>query len=331
MTTLTPHAAEFINQFQGGFPIVERPFLSVAAKLGMTEAVLIQTIEGLLQQRTLSRFGPLFDPVRLGGGVSLAALSAPDDAFDRVAAIVNQHPGVAHNYRRDHRLNMWFVPASDTPVGVAQCLSDIERDTGLQVFDFPKLREFYLGLWLTIDTAGNVSTIPVPELTPITTTVKVHLNDFERRLVRITQAGLPLLPRPYLVLADELEVDELDVMMALRDFCASGVVRRIGAVPNHYALGLRGNGMTVWDVPDDQVVEVGERIGQLDFVSHCYQRPRYPGIWPFNLFAMVHGHDRDEVRSKTERLANEVGDAARAHDVLFSSAVLKKTGLRMAA
>jgi DNA-binding Lrp family transcriptional regulator len=109
------------------------------------------------------------------------------------------------------------------------------------------------------------------------------------------------------------------------------MIRRIGAVPNHYRLGLRGNGMTVWDVPDELAADLGEQVGALDFVSHSYLRPRYPGIWPYNLFAMVHGHDRAEVVTKAERVAEVLGPHCRARDILFSTEVLKKTGLRLAA
>ena len=111
----------------------------------------------------------------------------------------------------------------------------------------------------------------------------------------------------------------------------AGAIRRIGAVPNHYRLGLRGNGMTVWDVPDNRVAEFGALIGGQPFVSHCYERPRHAGVWPYNLFAMVHGHDRSEVLDKSARLRELLGGDVRAHEVLFSSAVLKKTGLRLAA
>lgn len=329
--TLSPQAVDFINRFQGGFPIVERPYLSVAAKLGITETVLIQTIAELLQQRVLSRFGPLYDAVRLGGGVTLAALASPDEQFDQVAAIVNQHPLVAHNYRRDHQLNMWFVVASDVHCEIETCLADIGDATGLAVYNFPKLREFYLGLWLSIDGEQHVSTVPVPQDVMTTPSTMATPSLFDRQLIAATQTGLPLLPRPYLALAEQLDVDEFEVMSALSEMRSSGAIRRIGAIPNHYALGLRGNGMTVWNVPDERVAEIGERIGQLDYVSHCYERPRYPGVWPYNLFAMVHGRDRDEVLAKTDLLAAEIGDAGRSHDVLFSSAVLKKTGLRVAA
>ena len=111
----------------------------------------------------------------------------------------------------------------------------------------------------------------------------------------------------------------------------AGVIRRNGAVPNHYALGLSANGMSVWDVVDEAVDELGPRIGALDFVSHCYRRPRHLPIWPYNLFAMVHGRSRDEVTEKVEAIAGLLGAAARAHDVLYSTRLLKKTGLRIAA
>ena len=329
MEPLTPLARAFINQFQGGFPIVERPFQSVAAKLGLPEATLILTVQQLLDAGILSRFGPLYDAARLGGAVTLAALSAPEAGYDRVAEAVNRLPAVAHNYRRDHRLNMWFVVASERPQGVAECLADIESVTGLPVYDFPKLREFYLGLWLELDDAGRVTTVPVPQ--PQAAGNTSALPPAYQRIVAATQDGLPMVPEPFAQLGSALGLAPETLIEALGGMLRDGVIRRIGAVPNHYRLGLRGNGMTVWDVPDERVAELGERIGRLDFVSHCYQRPRHPKIWRYNLFAMVHGQDRKEVLDKTARLRAALGDDVLAHDVLFSSAVLKKTGLRLAA
>jgi DNA-binding Lrp family transcriptional regulator len=329
MKALEPLARALINDFQGGFPISERPYSQVAAKLGTTEATLISIIAGLLEAGYLSRFGPLYDASRLGGGLSLAALSAPEPRFDEIAGIVNGFPEVAHNYRRDHRLNMWFVLATETPEALALALSRIHSETGLRVFNFPKEREFYLGLWLRLDAQGGIETVPAPGA-GIQGRGQV-LDAVDRALVRATQAGLPLHPRPYAELGRTLGMDCLEVRERLARMLSHGVVRRIGAVPNHYRLGLRGNGMTVWDVPDETVVELGQRLGRIDFVSHCYQRPRYPGVWRYNLFAMVHGRDRLEVLAKTEQLALLLDGQYRAHDVLFSSAVLKKTGLRLAA
>ncbi|OFZ89808.1 MAG: protein nirH [Betaproteobacteria bacterium RBG_16_66_20] len=147
-------------------------------------------------------------------------------------------------------------------------------------------------------------------------------------LVRATQAGLPLVPEPYAALAAQLGVAEDEVMNRFRIMLADGRVRRIGAVPNHYALGYRANGMSVWDLADEAVGELGPRVGALAFVSHCYRRPRRPA-WPYNLFAMVHGRDRAEVEAQVAQIAALLGGAARAHDVLYSRRILKKTGLRV--
>lgn len=153
----------------------------------------------------------------------------------------------------------------------------------------------------------------------------------DRRIIQATQAGLPLTPRPYHALAEQLGLDAADVMQRMQRMLDAGIIRRIGAVPNHYALGYRANGMTVWDVADDRVDELGERVGQLDFVTHCYQRPRHLPDWPYNLFAMVHGKTREEVEAKACLIADLLGEASRGRDILYSSRILKKTGLRIGA
>ncbi|QWG21692.1 AsnC family transcriptional regulator [Bradyrhizobium sediminis] len=157
------------------------------------------------------------------------------------------------------------------------------------------------------------------------------LDAVDRRIVAATQAGLPLVREPYRAIAEKLGLDEADVIARLKRLLGEGAIRRIGAIPNHYALGFTANGMSVWDVADDAVAGIGAKIGALDEVTHCYERPRHLPLWPYNLFAMVHGHTRDEVRAKVERIARLIGPAARAHDVLFSTRILKKTGLRIAA
>ena len=157
------------------------------------------------------------------------------------------------------------------------------------------------------------------------------LDDLDRRIIAATQSGLPLVPRPYHALAETLGVPAQEVMERLRRMRERGVVRRIGAVPNHYALGWTANGMSVWDVADSRVADLGPRVGALDFVSHCYRRPRHLPFWPYNLFAMVHGRGRDEVEEKVARIAALLGPASRAHEVLYSTRILKKTGLRIAA
>ncbi|MDP6344175.1 MAG: Lrp/AsnC family transcriptional regulator [Alphaproteobacteria bacterium] len=131
--------------------------------------------------------------------------------------------------------------------------------------------------------------------------------------------------------AEELGLAADEVMRRLRAMLDAGVIRRIGAVPNHYALGYRANGMSVWDVPEADIGDLGARVGALDFVSHCYHRPRHPPQWPYNLFAMVHGRDRDEVARMVARIAALLGPADRGHEILYSTRILKKTGLRLVA
>lgn len=155
------------------------------------------------------------------------------------------------------------------------------------------------------------------------------LDDIDRAIIRATQAGLPLVARPYHAVAKQIGIDPEMLMQRLNRMLATGLIRRIGIVPNHYALGYRANGMTVWDVLDEQVDALGAQVGALEFVSHCYRRPRLPPTWPYNLFAMVHGKSHDEVAEKTVRIAALLGAACRGHEILYSTRILKKTGLRL--
>jgi DNA-binding Lrp family transcriptional regulator len=153
--------------------------------------------------------------------------------------------------------------------------------------------------------------------------------EIDRALVRALQAGLPRVPRPYHAVAESLGVAPDVVMGRLEAMLDAGAIRRIGVVPNHYRLGYTANGMSVWDVDDAVVDALGEKVGALDCVSHCYRRPRRLPVWRYNLFAMVHGKSRGEVEAKVGEIAGVLGAHARAHDVLYSTRILKKTGLRI--
>lgn len=157
------------------------------------------------------------------------------------------------------------------------------------------------------------------------------LDAADRAVVTATQAGLPLVPRPFAEVARLTGLTEADVMARMQRMLDSGIIRRIAAVPNHFALGLDRNAMTVWDVEDAAVSRVGHDIGALDFVTHCYHRPRALPLWRYNLFAMVHGRSDDEIAGKIALIATRLGGDCRASDVLVSKRILKKTGLRLAA
>jgi len=317
-----------INRFQGGLPIVECPYSHVADELGSDEATLISTIKSLLDEGILSRFGPLYNASCMGGGLTLAALSVSEENFDRVAEQVNNLPEIAHNYRRQHDLNMWFVIATETPQGIQNTIDTIGHRTGLTVYNFPKTREFYLGLWLLLDADDGVTTRSI-EATE--RHGEMVIDDLDRKIIQTTQHGLPLEPSPYRKVAVQCGCDTQTVMTRIRRMLDKGIVRRIGAVPNHYKLGLRSNGMSVWNIPEDRLTVLGETIGKLDFVSHCYARPRHLPLWPYNLFAMVHGHNREEVNHKVDRITELVGSDCGQHEVLFSTRILKKSGLRLVA
>jgi DNA-binding Lrp family transcriptional regulator len=159
------------------------------------------------------------------------------------------------------------------------------------------------------------------------------IDDLDRRLVQATQAGLPLEAQPYARIAKTLGVSEDEVITRLQALLARGAIRRIGVVPNHYAIGYIANGMSVWDVANDVVDSVGDYLGRLPAVSHCYRRPRQPPEWPYNLFAMVHGRSREAALAEVETIASRIestfGPVVRARDVLFSTRILKKTGVRL--
>ena len=319
---------QFINRWQGNFPLADTPYALVADELGIDSTELIALIQDLLEQGILSRFGPLYDADSMGGGLTLAALSVPKENYETTARMVNAMPEVAHNYQREHRLNMWFVIATETPDLLQAAIDRIEQEVNLPVYNFPKLQTFYLGLWLDLDADDKVSTIPVPG--PLKQGGMI-IDELDRKIVRATQAGLPLQAEPYSEVADVCGCDTQTVIERMQRMLNCGVIRRIGAVPNHYRLGLHANGMSVWDVDDKRLLELGSQVGRLDFVSHSYERPRHLPLWPYNLFAMIHGHDREEVMQKQAQIAALLGSDCRHSDLLFSTRILKKTGLRLVA
>lgn len=155
------------------------------------------------------------------------------------------------------------------------------------------------------------------------------MDSIDLEIIQLTQTGLPLVSKPYHAVAEKLNLCADEVMARMQVMQDSGIIRRIGAVPNHYRLGYKFNGMTVWDVKDEKINELGEKVGSLEFVSHCYHRPRHLPQWPYNLFAMVHGKTQESVNNEIAQIKTLLGQACRAHTVLFSTKILKKTGLRI--
>jgi DNA-binding Lrp family transcriptional regulator len=331
-----------INAFQGGFPLVERPFEPAAAALrdrgvDVTEAALVDCVRDLDDRGVLSRFGALVDAEAIGGTATLVAMHAPPDRFDEVAAQVNDHIEVAHNYEREHpHLNMWFVVSVADEARVEEVLAEIERETGQPTYDMPKLREFHVEAKFMLDGPVSDGDVDLSELGPdVEPAARETLTPAEVDLVVEIQGGLPVSATPYRDVADAIGQETDWVVRTLKRFLVEGKVRRVGVIPNHYALGYTENGMTVWDVPDDHIEEVGRAVAALPFVTHCYNRPRHEGVWPYNFFAMTHGRSEAESEARIEQVRETMAEywdvADDDWDSLFSTRILKKTGIRLEA
>jgi DNA-binding Lrp family transcriptional regulator len=343
-----------LNAFQGGFPVCERPFEPAAAALRergveVTAAELLARVQRLDEDGVISRFGALVNAEAIGGTATLVAMHAPPERFDEVAAQVNAHREVAHNYEREHpHLNMWFVvsvageaPSASNPSGTAasdeveRVLADIEAETGQPTYNMPKEREFHVGAKFLLDGPIPDGDVDLSHLGPeVEPTDETTLTPAERDLVVEIQGGLPVTATPYADVAAAVGPDVEWVVATIKRFELEGKVRRVGLVPNHYALGYTENGMTVWDVPDDLVETVGPVVADLEFVTHCYRRPRHEGVWPYNFFAMTHGRSEAEsdarIREVRDVMAEYWDVGEDDWDTLFSTRILKKTGIRLA-
>ncbi|WP_311172442.1 Lrp/AsnC family transcriptional regulator [Halobellus ordinarius] len=329
-----------VNAFQGGFPVVERPFEPAAAELrergiDVSATELLERVRALDEAGTLSRFGALVNAEEIGGTATLVAMHAPEERFEEVAETVNAHREVAHNYEREHpHLNMWFVVSIADDERVRDVLDEIEAETGQETYNLPKQQEFRVEAKFLLDGPISDGDVDLSGLGPdVTPTDRRTLTPGERDLIVEIQGGLPITATPYADVADAIGREPAWVVETIKRFEREGKIRRVGVVPNHYALGYTENGMTVWDVPDDVVDEVGPAVASLPFVTHCYERPRHEGVWPYNFFAMTHGRSEAESDRRIEQVREtmaqywEVGDDD--WDSLFSTAILKKTGIRL--
>ncbi|AGN01887.1 AsnC family transcriptional regulator [Salinarchaeum sp. Harcht-Bsk1] len=359
-TGLSTRDRAIINAYQGGFPVVADPFDAAAealrergAEAGFDEIAdidadeLLDRIAQLDDDGTLSRFGPLVNADEIGGTATLVAIHAPEDRYDEVVEAINDFDEVAHNYAREHpHLNVWFVVSVADADRVDDVLAEIEAETGQEPYNLPKLQEFRVSAHFPVEGPLEGDGI---DLTDVGAGAEFDadsaaaageadaseddgLSVAELDLVAAVQDGLPLTRTPYADVAAELGQPAEWVRETLARFEATGKIRRIGVVPNHYALGYSENGMTVWDVPSEDVTAVGETVAALPYVTHCYERPRHEGVWPYNLFAMTHGRSEAESEARIEAVRETIADLTevRQWDTLFSTEILKKTGINVA-
>ncbi len=321
--------AAIINRLQDGLPLTPRPFAEAARWLDCTEEELLLRLERLLNAGFATRLGPLIHAEAAGGAYMLAALAAPETRFEAVAEIVNGFAEVAHNYARAHHFNMWFVLAAPSEQRIAEVVAAIEAQTGLPVLQLPKEAEYFVDFRVRLGHACKGIPMPAESSSAPTKQHKpVMLEDADRRLLAAMQAGLPVRADAWTAVGRQAGMGGAEVLARVRRLHRAGIIRRVALVPNHFRLGYRANGMTVWDVEDARIDALARRVAALPFVSHCYRRPRRQG-WPYNLFAMVHGHDEEEMQAQVRQVAGVLGTAARGHAALRSTRILKKTGVRL--
>ncbi|WP_135362830.1 siroheme decarboxylase subunit beta [Halosimplex halophilum] len=322
--------AAIVDGWQSGFPVRERPFEAVAADLGVAESEALERVRRLYDEGIFRRFGPVLNPPVIGSS-TLAAVRAPVDRFDEVAAVINGYEQVNHNYARDHEWNMWFVVTAASKERRDAILAEIEERTGCEVLVLPMLTDFYIDLEFPVVNGDRFARESLAETDVSATTISeraaADLSALDRRVLLEVQGGFPLSATPYRDVAAAVDAPVADVLASVEKLLADGCIKRIGCVVNHLVTGFDANCMVVWDVPDDELDERGVEVGKLPYVTLCYHRPRRPEReWPYNLFTMIHGREQDAVDAKIDELAAEYLPVT--HERLYSTETLKQTGAR---
>lgn len=314
---------DLLNRFQRDFPLVSRPFRRIARVLDRTENDVLAALRRLWGAGQISRVGAVFAARRLGAS-TLAALAVPPDRLETVAGWINEYPEVNHNYQREHPFNLWFVVTAASPARLRAVLADIERKAGSPVLDLPLLESFHIDLGFDLR-HGRHTPLPSPPAAA-DSLAAIELNDAERGLLAALQPGLPLVSRPYAALARQSGWSEREVLEHVRRWLERGVIKRLGVIVRHRELGYRANAMVVWDIPDAEVSAVGRALAVEAGVNLCYRRPRRLPDWPYNLFCMMHGRERDEVLARIDALRARHRLATCPHAALFSTRCFRQRG-----
>ena len=322
--------ATLIDEYQSGFPVAERPFEVVGEALGVSEAEALDRVRALRDRGVFRRFGAVLNPPVIGSS-TLAAVQAPDERFDEVAAVVNEYRQVNHNYRRDHPWNMWFVVTAGSREKRDAILAEIEDRTGCEVLVLPMLTDYYIDLEFPVVNDDRFARESLSHTdvsaTRISEDATGELSPLEAALLVEIQDGFPLTETPYGDVARAIDAPVDDVIVAVDRLLADGCIKRIGCVVNHIVTGFDANCMVVWDVPDAELDDHGTAVGGLPYVTLCYHRPRRPEQgWQYNLFTMIHGRDPAAVDEQIDELAADY--LPFEHERLYSTGTLKQTGAR---
>ena len=322
MKPLMDSPLRLLNDWQHGFPLCRDPFGVLAAQTGLQRAEVLVALREAQADGRLSRIGGVFAHGG-GGDAMLAAMAVPAHRIEAVAERVSAHPGVNHNYLREHHHNLWFVMTGAGSTAVDAGVSELEHATGLPALRLRMLRPYRIDLGF--DLGGDTAHRPMRAAPGTPTPAPLPTDQWP--LARRIEAGLPLVDRPYAQWAGELGRDEDWVTERIGSWLTEGRLKRFGVVVRHHELGFSANAMTVFDVPNHCVDACGHALAEQTGVTLAYRRARAEG-WPYNLYAMVHGTQRDAVMAVIERVTHAAGLAGFPREVLFSTRRFKQTGAR---
>jgi DNA-binding Lrp family transcriptional regulator len=315
-----------LNLMQGSFPIVPRPYAEVATKAAIGEREAIDRVQRLLDERIIRQVTPIFDTRALGYSSMLVAAKVDPEHPWRAANVINEHPGVSHNYLRDHEFNIWFTIATEPNSslgleGTLEVLSNLAGAESIRQLPTLKLFKIRMDLEMEGDTADLARAV---EAAPPAETERQPYDDFDIAVIRATQGDMPVVQEPYAPAADELGIPQERLLEHLQGMQERRLLRRVAAILFHRRAGFSANGMGVWKVPDERIMELGPRMAAFRGISHCYQRPTYAD-WPYSVFTMAHGRSKDECDAILDSIAAQTGITERS--TLYSSTEFKKIRL----
>ncbi|HEY8217211.1 MAG TPA: Lrp/AsnC family transcriptional regulator [Acidimicrobiia bacterium] len=321
---------ELLNAVQWDFPLDPRPYAVLADRLGSSEPEVRGRVAHVKQAGVLRQLSAIFDTRALGYGSSLVAAKIVPERIDKAAEVMSAHPGVSHNYKRNHAFNLWYTIAVPSGESLEEHVDVLHRDSGALVTRvLPTLKLYKIGVKLDMtgktaaDARAEVLAHEQPERRP--EMEAPDLTDLEVATIRVVQEDLPLLERPFAAQAETIGCSEADVLDALASFMDRKLMRRFAAVMNHRSAGYKANAMGVWAVPEAQLEEVGPKMAGFARVSHCYRRPVYED-WPYSVFTMVHGMNARECEETIAAIRDETG--VDEHALLWSVKEYKKTRVR---
>jgi siroheme decarboxylase len=317
-----------LNALQSRFPLLPEPFAAVAREAGLSVDEAMERTSHLLRERIIREITPIFDTTALGYSSMLVAASVDPEHPHRAAAVINEHPGVSHNYLRNHDFNLWFTIATapDSQLGLDGTLEVLKERSGAEsVRQLPTLTMFKINMNLEMEGGTEQLAAPVEAVEPRPRD-PVPIDDFDVAVIRALQGPMEVRRDAYASAARELGVPVERMLEHLEGMVERKLLRRVAAILFHRRAGFSANGMGVWRVPEDRIMELGPRMAAVRGVSHCYRRPTYPD-WPYSVFTMAHGRSKEECDAVLDGVATVCGLAGEDRSTLYSSTEFKKVRL----